>query len=174
MTLRTLAALVRVTVEFFWGEAAWGLTAALRQLRWLRLAALLSCVVALSLVMWAVVDNSAKAFKDSYSDFEGRLLEEKVREMNEKVISHRDDIKTMKEDIKTAALLAVQMQGQISYLTRVADNARTVLVGVVVAVVGSLLKDIIGIKFRGSSRSALFIRRKKEVVYDSDKDKTGP
>lgn len=145
MTIRTLALLIRVTIEFFWGEATWGLTLGLRRLRYLRLVVALLPVLSCTLVGWAIIGAKAN---DNYSYYEGKILEERLAETRRKMDAQAEDIKRLLEQSNTHTLLAVRMQSQIEQMQQLLDAGIKVLGGVVVAVVASLLKDILQIRLR--------------------------
>jgi hypothetical protein len=97
------------------------------------------------LVGWAVV--SAKEH-DSYSYYEGKILEERLGETRLKLDKQGEDIKRLLEQSNTHTLLAVRMQSQIERMQDLLDAGIKVLGGVVVAVVASLLKDILQLRLR--------------------------
>ncbi len=151
MTVRALAMLLRVTVEFFWGEAAWGMTAGLRHLRWLRLLVVILPFVAGGIVLWIIVDGYAaprERYDGNYSYYEGKILEERVRDQGEA-------IKRILEQQNTTVLLAVKQQDQIEKIQEIVADAKKVMLEVLVAIVviggGSILKDVLQMKFRKRS-----------------------
>lgn len=154
MKLTTLAMLLRVTVEFFWGEATWGITDGLRHLRWLRLTVCILPFVSGGLVCWAIIGAAAAESRDrdSYSYYEGKVLEERLTETRYKLSAQGEDIKKLLEQSNTSTLLAVRMQSQIERMQELLDAGIKVLGGVVVAVVANLLKDILAIRLRRERR----------------------
>lgn len=159
MTVRILALLTRVTLEFFWGEAIWGLTAGLRQLRWMRLVLCIIPFVAVGTVVWAVVGSyAANRSNDSYSYYEGKVLEERMNETRRMVDGQGQDIKRILEQQTTSTLLAVRMQTQIDQMRELLSAGIKVLGAVVIAIAGSLLKDIFQIRLR-SERAKIGRRR---------------
>lgn len=152
---------LHVLLLFFWGEAAWGLTAGLRHLRWLKLVTAIGTIASVGLVVWGMVGySSAKAAaSDSYSYYEGKVLEERVAELQRKLDGHEENFKRLVLDSNTQTLLAVRMQGQIEQQQKLLDAGIKVLGAVVVAVAVGLFRDLIHIRLRTERQK---LRRKEE------------
>jgi len=118
-----LGVLTRVTMEFFWGEAAWGLTLGLRRLRLLRLGIILLALLEIVLICWATVQQYTA--NDSYSYYEGKVLEEKVTQAQKKVDAHDADMKRLME-------LVVRMQAQLD------SQQNTIEAGIKILIAGIL------------------------------------
>lgn len=155
---------VHVIVGFFWGEASWGLTKGFRRLRWLRLTLCLIPFFSTALVLKAVVDNYLSERRgDDYSYYEGKVLEEKVSELKTNIQNHDEAIKRLLEQSNTTVLLAVKQQSQIDKMQEVLTDGKRVMLEVLVAIVvlggGSILKDVLQLKFR---RERIKLRRSED------------
>jgi len=129
--------------EFVWGEAAWGATVTLRRLRVIRLTIIILCVTCSSLVCWALVERVlASGRPDSYSYYEGKVLEERLSEMKHKVDQQSDDIRRLLEMANTATLLAVRMQGQMEKQQDMLDSGFKVIGALIVTPVLAILWSI--------------------------------
>lgn len=163
--------LVHVVAGFFWGEASWGLTEGLRRLRWLRLIVCLIPFFSTGLVVKALIDSSrsqASTDRDSYSYYEGKVLEEKVSMLRVNVNDHGEAIKRLLEQSNTTVLLAVKQQDQIDKMQEVLNDSKKIILEVLVAIIvlggGSLLKDVLQMKFR---RERVKLRH-GEVINDKE------
>ena len=168
MTIRMMFTLCQVVVSFFCGEASWGLTEGLRRLRWLRLIVCIIPFLCSTLIVKAFVDNykSYRQSSDDYSYYEGKVLEEKVAQLKTSVADHNDAIKRLLEQSNTTVLLAVRQQDQIDKMQEMLADEKKVMLEVLVAIVilggGSLLKDVLQLKFR---------RERIKLRSEDDKDK---
>lgn len=138
-----------VVTEFFWGEAAYGATAALRHLRWLRLVVCVIPLIAIGLVFTAIAQYQYKS-TDSYSYYEGKVLEERLQQSNARMIIMQDDLSKLKENAVASTLLSVKMQSQLDRMQDLLDAGVKVLGAVVLAVLGQLVKGIFDIRLRRS------------------------
>lgn len=150
-TYQALRPCFTVLVEFFWGEAVWGATLALRRLRWVRACVSMSTVVASIIVIWAISDYQladGNDHKDNYSYYEGKVLEEQLKETRRRIEEQDRDIKKLLLEANTSTLLAVRMQEQINQMERLLSAGVKVLGAVVLMVAGNLVNSVLQIRVR--------------------------
>jgi len=135
-------------VQFFWGEAMWGATLTLRRLRWLRFSVSASVVVSVIVVVWAIAGYHLAQNRDSYSYYEGKVLEERVAVQQQKIDAQNSDIRRLLTEMNTATLLAVRMQAQIDQMQDLLGAGVKVLGAVTLMVAGNLINSLLQIKVR--------------------------
>lgn len=149
-----------VMVQFFWGEAEWGATQSLRQLRKLRLSIILLSMLSISLVCWAIVERALAVSNDTYSYYEGKILEERITETKRKVDEQSNDIKRLLEMANTSTLLAVRMQAQMEAQQQVIDAGIKIFGAAVIMPTLAMLWAI----FRSG------LRRERYCLHEHTKD----
>lgn len=147
-TVTALRPCIAVLVQFFWGEAMWGATVTLRHLRWIRVSVSASTVLATVLVVWGVTSYHVAQSKDSYSYYEGKILEARVLETQRRIDDQQADIKRLLTEMNTGTLLAVRMQAQIDQMQDLLSAGVKVLGAVVLMVAGNLVNSLLQIRVR--------------------------
>lgn len=126
----------------------WGATLTLRRLRWLRLTVSTSVVVSTVVVIWAIAGYHLAQTKDSYSYYEGKVLEERITVQQHKIDSQESDIRRLLTEMNTSTLLAVRMQAQIDQMQDLLSAGVKVLGAVVLMVAGNLINSLLQIRVR--------------------------
>jgi hypothetical protein len=136
-----------ISIQFFWGEAMWGMTEGLRRLRIVRISIILLGMLSVGLVLWALIEREvvlAARINDGgyYSYYEGKVLEERVFEIKKRAETQADDIKRLLEMANTSTLLAVRMQNQLEKQQDLLDAGVKILGAVVVTPILAILWSI--------------------------------
>ena len=121
-TYQALRPCAEAFVLFFWGEAEWGLTQGLQRLRQLRFSIVIIALLSISIVCRTAIEHALAAkSSDSYSYYEGKVLEERMVQAQRKVDAQAEDIRRLLEMANTQTLLAVKMQSQMESQQQIID-----------------------------------------------------